>query len=174
MTWSLFFPVFHDSPPSLLWFVPLIFDLFTPRFYPHPTSFSPLLCSKLSAFLAKSGSPLGCPVGTKRGLKMVENTSKMMLRASKIDQGMAKIITQKIERILKNFSFFRLLQTGLCNVGFLYRSQQTPHKRWGFITHLEEVSWPPLSVSWPSVLLLLARHNLSKLGSALAAFVVCG
>ena len=57
---------------------------------------------------------------------MVENTSKMMLRASKIDQGMAKIITQKIERILKNFSFFRLLQTGLCNVGFLYRSQQTP------------------------------------------------
>jgi hypothetical protein len=84
---------------------------------------------KIECFSRKSGSPLGCPVGTKRGLKMVENTSKMMLRASKIDQGMAKIITQKIERILKNFSFFRLLQTGLCNVGFLYRSQQTPHKR---------------------------------------------
>ena len=44
---------------------------------------------------------------------MVENTSKMMLRASKIDQGMAKIITQKIERILKNFSFF-----GFCKLDF--------------------------------------------------------
>ena len=96
-----FFPVFSWFASLVIMIRALIFDLFTPRFYPYPTSFSPLLCSKLSAFLAKSGSPLGCPVGTKRGLKMVENTSKMMLRASKIDQGMAKIITQKIERILK-------------------------------------------------------------------------
>jgi hypothetical protein len=37
------------------------------------------------------------PSWDKKGLKMVENTSKMMLRASKIDQGMAKIITQKLK-----------------------------------------------------------------------------
>ena len=156
-------PRYYDSCPHF-------WPLYAP-FSPSPHLFFTPLLLKIECFSCKSGSPLGCPVGTKRGLKMVENTSKMMLRASKIDQGMAKIITQKIERILKNFSFFRLLQTGLCNVGFLYRSQQTPHKRWGFITHKEEVSWPPLSVSWPSVLLLLARHNPSKLGSALALFV---
>ena len=139
MIWSLFF--------CFSWFASLVIMIRAPHFWPLyapflplPHLFSPLLCSKLSAFLASSG----VPSWNKRGLKMVENTSKMMLRASKIDQGMAKIITQKIERILKNFSFFRLLQTGLCNVGFLYRSQQTPHKRWGFITHKEEVVWPPL------------------------------
>ena len=119
MTWSLFFlffmirlPRYYDSCPSFLTSLRPVFTL-------TPLLFHPSCAQKLSAFLAKSGSPPGCPVGTKRGLKMVENTSKMMLRASKIDQGMAKIITQKIERILKNFSFFRLLQTGLCNVGFL-------------------------------------------------------
>ena len=153
------------------WFASLVIMIRAPHFWPLYAPFLPSphffftpLVLKIECYSCKSSSSLGCPVGTKRGLKMVENTSKMMLRASKIDQGMAKIITQKIERILKNFSFFRLLQTGLCNVGFLYRSQQTPHKRWGFITHLEGVSWLPLFVSWPSVLLLLARHNLSKLG----------
>ena len=51
---------------------------------------------------------------------MVGNTPKMMFRASKIDQGMAKEITRKFERIFKNFSSFWLLQSGLCNSGFAF------------------------------------------------------
>ena len=125
MIWSLFFlffmirlPRYYDSCPSFLTSLHPVLPL------PH-LFFTPLML-KIECFSCKSGSPSGCPVETKIGLKMVGNTSKMMLRASKIDQGMAKIITQKIERILKNFSFFRLLQTGLCNVAFLH---QSPHKR---------------------------------------------
>ncbi len=98
VTFFLFFmirlPRYYDSCPSFL-------TSLRPVFYPHPTSFSPLLCSKLSAFLAKVVVLWGAQLGQRGGVKMVGNTSKMMLRASKIDQGMAKIITQKIERILK-------------------------------------------------------------------------
>ena len=56
---------------------------------------------------------------------MVGNTPKMMFGASKIDQGMAKEITRKFERIFKNFSSFWLLQSGLCNVAFLSISTMT-------------------------------------------------
>ena len=57
----------------------LIFDLFTPRFYPHPTSFSPLLCSKLSAFLAKEVVLWGAQLeqkGAKDGGEHLENDAQ--------------------------------------------------------------------------------------------------
>lgn len=137
----------------------LIFDLFTPRFYPYPTSFSPLLCSKLSAFLAKSGSPLGCPVGTKRGLKMVENTSKMMFWASKIDQGKAKKSLKNFEEILKNFHLF-----GFCNLDFAtlhFCHSRFGKAEWG--SHqilISSVIWLPLPpfIGIDVGLVLCAQH----------------
>ena len=90
MIWSLFFlffmirlPRYYDSRPSFLTSLRPVFTL-------TPLLFHPSCAQKLSAFLAKSGSPLEHPVGTKRGLKMVGSTPKMMFRASKIAQGMAK------------------------------------------------------------------------------------
>ena len=81
---------------------------------------------KIECFSCKSGSPLGGPVGTKRGLKMVENTSKMMLRASKIDQGMAKIITQKLKSFEKFFIFSAFANWTLQRWIFVSEPANTP------------------------------------------------
>ena len=155
MIWSLF--------SCFSWFASLVIMIRAPHFWPlyapslpSPHLFLPVLFSKLSAFLAKVVVLWSAQLRQKGGgVKMVGNTSKMMFRALKIDWGMAKKHppkfpltwhisskkTQKFEEIFNYFSSFRLLQTGLCNVAFLH---QSPHKRWGFITHKEEVGWLPL------------------------------
>ena len=78
---------------------------------------------------------------------MVENTSKMMLRASKIDQGKAKKSLKNFEEILKNFHLF-----GFCNLDFAtlhFCHSRFGKAEWG--SHqilISSVIWLPLPPFW--------------------------